>query len=54
MDAGYIEDGELQCALPRQPSCEYTTTFDALRFAGWDAGARATVHAPDKSPGICA
>jgi len=24
------EDGELQCVLPRQPCCEYTTTFDAL------------------------
>ena len=38
-----IEDGELQCALPQQPSCEYATSFDALRLTGWDAanGARA-------------
>jgi len=36
------EDGELQFALPRQPSCENTATCDALRLARWDAanGAR--------------
>jgi len=36
-------DGELKCALPCPPICEYDTTFDALRLTGWDAanGARA-------------
>jgi len=37
------QDGELKCALPWPPSCEYDTTFDALRLTRWDAanGARA-------------
>jgi len=37
------QDGELERALPRPPSCEYNTTFDALQLTRWDTanGARA-------------
>jgi len=35
-------------ALPRQPSCTNTVTFDALRLARWNAAkdARATDESP--------